>query len=532
MDRDRTGAGGLDGCGQPHEGGQGARRRAVSLEAAYRRGDLFEKRRELMVTWAAFVAASDADVIPPAPGGCQLVHIRSKIAGHPRSTIWRKVIKHAFTSFSERGKMLPYARLLSGSHLMILLRKLLAITSLILIGSTSSSQSDDIISKYVRKIDGANTVIVFVHGLFGDATSTWTNGTSYWPKMISDDPVFAGADVFVYSYPTAMWATLSPDEIADHLRLQLNARGVLDHARIIFLSHSLGGIVTRAFLLRDRDAESKTLFAFFYGTPSTGSQIASIATLLSKSPQLGKLKPMNAEDYLADQTRQWHDAGFQLPSYCAYEKQNTFGLAVVTMQSAAALCTKGLVPINTNHIDIVKPASPDSDSYLAFQVAYRHEMQVRAIGESLIPQFEAVLNALHRTQMTKSELLFPQLDAYIANPTVQNWKVVQRTASALLDSISQAVQLSLQFDSHFYEQGSKIIQVSNGARETVDKTFNQPFRKSRADWRSQTPDLQEISIEDRPTPDQARKWAAKLRAYFDDLSNEMERLLDMIRQKS
>jgi integrase len=33
-------------------------------EAAYRRGDLFEKRRELMATWAAFVTAADAEVIP------------------------------------------------------------------------------------------------------------------------------------------------------------------------------------------------------------------------------------------------------------------------------------------------------------------------------------------------------------------------------------------------------------------------------------------------------------------------------------
>lgn len=32
-------------------------------EAAYRRGDLFDRRRELMVTWAAFVAAGSADVI-------------------------------------------------------------------------------------------------------------------------------------------------------------------------------------------------------------------------------------------------------------------------------------------------------------------------------------------------------------------------------------------------------------------------------------------------------------------------------------
>ena len=33
-------------------------------EAAYRRGDLFEKRRELMATWAAFITATDANIIP------------------------------------------------------------------------------------------------------------------------------------------------------------------------------------------------------------------------------------------------------------------------------------------------------------------------------------------------------------------------------------------------------------------------------------------------------------------------------------
>jgi hypothetical protein len=33
-------------------------------EAAYRRGDLFEKRRDLMATWAAFLTASEAAIIP------------------------------------------------------------------------------------------------------------------------------------------------------------------------------------------------------------------------------------------------------------------------------------------------------------------------------------------------------------------------------------------------------------------------------------------------------------------------------------
>ena len=33
------------------------------VEAAYRRGDLFEKRRELMATWAAYATESSAEVV-------------------------------------------------------------------------------------------------------------------------------------------------------------------------------------------------------------------------------------------------------------------------------------------------------------------------------------------------------------------------------------------------------------------------------------------------------------------------------------
>jgi integrase len=34
------------------------------VEAAYRRSDLFEKRRELMERWSAFVGKVSADVVP------------------------------------------------------------------------------------------------------------------------------------------------------------------------------------------------------------------------------------------------------------------------------------------------------------------------------------------------------------------------------------------------------------------------------------------------------------------------------------
>jgi hypothetical protein len=37
-------------------------------EAAYRRGDLLEKRRKLMASWAGFVTANSAEVIPLRAG--------------------------------------------------------------------------------------------------------------------------------------------------------------------------------------------------------------------------------------------------------------------------------------------------------------------------------------------------------------------------------------------------------------------------------------------------------------------------------
>jgi hypothetical protein len=83
------------------------------------------------------------------------------------------------------------------------------------------------------------------------------------------------------------------------------------------------------------------------------------------------MKSMNDDEYLGDLFRQWLAARFEFPSYCAYEKRPTNGLAlVVSMESAAALCTRALDPIDTDHINIVKPENQNSAPYIAFKAAY------------------------------------------------------------------------------------------------------------------------------------------------------------------
>jgi hypothetical protein len=243
------------------------------------------------------------------------------------------------------------------------------------------------------------------------------------------------------------------------------------------------------------------------------------------------MKPMNAEDYLADVFRQWLAAGFKFPSYCAYEKRATVGVPVVTFQSASALCTKALDPVDGDHLSIVKPASADAYSYIAFMAAYRREMgNVRPKAE-LIEQFQKVLNTLNQTQMTKSEVLFPQIETYIQDPTEQNWRNVQSTAKGLLVDIQGAVSASMAFDSRFYERGQQIILIMDGTQSTVDRSFNKPFVTARREWNGRALELKEIvTYENRPTPQELRAWAETLQQRYRRLSDEMMRLLDLIQR--
>jgi triacylglycerol esterase/lipase EstA (alpha/beta hydrolase family) len=153
-------------------------------------------------------------------------------------------------------------------------------------GSSYVASAQEIRSKFVRQNVGADTVIVFVHGMMGDGVSTWTNPktNAYWPEMLTKDPAFDGSDVYVYSYGSGFWATMSIDELAENMRADLSAHGVSNYKKIIFLSHSMGGLITRAYLLKNKDTAARTLFTYFFSTPTTGSQIASLLRFLAGGP--------------------------------------------------------------------------------------------------------------------------------------------------------------------------------------------------------------------------------------------------------
>ena len=155
------------------------------------------------------------------------------------------------------------------------------------------------------------------------------------------------------------------------MRLVLTADGVLRHDQLTFVSHRMGGIVTRAFILKyQRDVSRKIRLLYFFATPTTGSPYAILASTISRNAQFKQLYPMNSDNYLGTLQSSWLAADLQLKSYCAYETQPLLGQIIVDRQSASNLCTQHLDPIEADHISIVKPADETSMSYRALKAAF------------------------------------------------------------------------------------------------------------------------------------------------------------------
>jgi pimeloyl-ACP methyl ester carboxylesterase len=233
-------------------------------------------------------------------------------------------------------------------------------------------------SRYVKQYPNADAVIVFVHGVIGDAESTWRSDQTgaTFPGLVADDSVFAGIDVYIFGYPSpVLKRTYTIDDVAEHMRLRLTNDNVLGHKEIILVAHSMGGLVVRAFVLRYREFASKIKFMYLFSTPTNGSSVAVLASVASRNPQLGDMYPMRDESRLASLQSDWLAANLQIPCYCAFEKQPTYGMLIVTRESATSLCTQRLDPIDADHINIVKPRDSDDTPFLALKGAFREQQQ-------------------------------------------------------------------------------------------------------------------------------------------------------------
>jgi len=227
---------------------------------------------------------------------------------------------------------------------------------------------------YVVRRAAAPRVLVFVHGLSGDGRSTWTNRVTgaYWPSLIGEDSAFASFDVYVYEYPTAFQGScMSVSDIADDLRLRLQADRVFDdHSQVVFVAHSMGGLIVRNFLLRNQDWVQKSVpMAFFFGTPTAGSPKANFAAPFSRCQQLQDVRTIDVNSFLQSQQSDWFSSRLQqsVVSYCAFEVLPQAGGKTVDRASATSLCTQEQA-LYSNHTDVVKPECAGDAPHLFLRI--------------------------------------------------------------------------------------------------------------------------------------------------------------------
>jgi pimeloyl-ACP methyl ester carboxylesterase len=230
-------------------------------------------------------------------------------------------------------------------------------------------------------------VIVFVHGLHGSRESWRASNGAYWPEMIRTDPRFAFSDVEVAEYPTpASNGRMTSGQLADVLWNHLQQDHVWEHREVVFLAHSLGGILVEEMLLRHPADAAKVRFIVSYGTPHEGSSIARMASIYDKDPLLGELSDTNDNAFLTHLEDNWraHDSVNGIHRFCAYEAEDTMPESrlgrymkaharVVSYFSATYGCDVTTPPqeIRADHVNMIRPLDRKSSAYDFFYRVYR-----------------------------------------------------------------------------------------------------------------------------------------------------------------
>lgn len=121
--------------------------------------------------------------------------------------------------------------------------------------------------------------VVFLHGVLSDGEACWRhqNGT-YWPELLSSHQTLADVGVYEFTYRTDIFSgSYNLSDVVNALKECLHLDGVNQARKIIFVAHSMGGIVARRYIVQRCDelvARGAQVGLFLIASPSLGSSYA------------------------------------------------------------------------------------------------------------------------------------------------------------------------------------------------------------------------------------------------------------------
>jgi hypothetical protein len=110
--------------------------------------------------------------------------------------------------------------------------------------------------EWIRRPQGTAASAVFVHGILSSGETCWRHDNgSYWPELLKDEPELDSLGLYVFTYETGIFSgSYRLGDIVDALKEHMRLDGVLASDRLIFVCHSMGGIIVRKYIV-ERQAE-------------------------------------------------------------------------------------------------------------------------------------------------------------------------------------------------------------------------------------------------------------------------------------
>lgn len=310
--------------------------------------------------------------------------------------------------------------------------------------------------------------VVALHGIKGDAFKTWTekredNKKNFWLK--DQLPVeLPGARIFSYGYDANVLFSRGTGTIEDFARtLLVDLMRERNHdsnqkRRIIFICHSMGGIVIKKALITAvdngtyRNIFDSTSAILFLATPHMGSDetklplsIANVANGILSMRFSGRVRddlimPLARDSpVLRDIQQKFKErklyeglmiASFQEQVICTGLK----GLVVDKESALLHIPNERAVPMNRDHRNICRFSGPESKSYqrvcgILKEYADKANMTVQP---ELTSDDKAVLSSIHYPEMEQrrhnTNGAYPGTCTWILKePAYLRWKAAQRS---------------------------------------------------------------------------------------------------------
>lgn len=207
----------------------------------------------------------------------------------------------------------------------------------------------------------ASVDIVFVHGLTGNAYNTWLHADTkvHWPSQLLKQDI-SDARILSYGYDADIvkfWSPASNSRLSNHAEnlvgdlVRRRERTNTESRKIIFVAHSLGGLVIEHALSHSRIAverhlhqiEHHTTGIVFLGVPHCGADLAKWASLGTRMVKVlkraneeivGVLHPGSEMLRLVEHgfhkiLRLRKDEGSEISITCFYEELSVIGIGEV-----------------------------------------------------------------------------------------------------------------------------------------------------------------------------------------------------------